>query len=177
MTLTNRLLFCLAVMEAEPQKIKSLAGGLTRSQSFLGVGSATRQAGDFHHPAGAKFKLPSCTFSTVGPTHHPLAVSLTRTFSAAPRHQCFVNLNTLNFSSIKYPWPQFWKGLGWGFDVLYLKVTFSCGPTPGHLPVCVPLPRLLSFAPQDSLYPVFSQSISLASLQCPRKLSGEGVGG
>lgn len=84
MTLTNTLLFCLAVMEAESQKIKCLTGGLTRSQSFLSVGSATRQAGDFLHPVSATFKLPSCTLSNVGRTHRLLATSVVQIFSAAP---------------------------------------------------------------------------------------------
>lgn len=83
MTLTSTL-FCLAVMEAESQKIKSLTGGFTGSQSFLDVGSATQQPGDFLHPVGAKIKLPSCTFSNVGPRHHVLVTSVTQTFSAAP---------------------------------------------------------------------------------------------
>lgn len=83
MTLTNTPFFCLAVMEAESQKIKCLTGGLTRSQSFLGVGSAARQAGYSLRLVGAKFKLPSCTLSNVGPTHHLLVTSVIWTFSAA----------------------------------------------------------------------------------------------
>ena len=67
-----------------------------------------------------------------------------------PSHHCFVitsNLNILYFSSIKYAQPQFWKGLDWGFYVFYLKVTFSCWPTPEHLPVCVPTPDASSQVP------------------------------